>query len=255
MRRILGGVLAAMLVTLALTALTTTGAQAASVPYLSIKRVIGKSVQGRNIMAYYRGYQGATRVVVLLGQMHGDESAGINTARFTRDHLKPKPGTGVWIIPTMNPDGWAANTRQNAHGVDLNRNWPTNGWVRTSKGYRYWGGASKGSEPETKAMMAFLSKVKPTYITSIHQPLNGVGRSSYGPNFQRRLSKNLGLGIKTFGVGTPSGKVSPTLTGWYNATMGKKYAAITVEFPKSPSHAFQRWEAGRAILRAELVYQ
>jgi murein peptide amidase A len=33
-------------------------------------------------------------------------------------------GIQLWLVREMNPDGTAATTRQNAHGVDLNRNFP-----------------------------------------------------------------------------------------------------------------------------------
>ena len=33
-------------------------------------------------------------------------------------------GIDLWIVENMNPDGYAAHTRQNADGVDLNRNFP-----------------------------------------------------------------------------------------------------------------------------------
>ena len=47
----------------------------------------------------------------------------------------------IWIIPMVNPDGHEADTRYNAHGVDLNRNY---GYMPES--------ATPYSEPETRAM-------------------------------------------------------------------------------------------------------
>lgn len=47
----------------------------------------------------------------------------------------------IWIIPMVNPDGREANTRYNAHGIDLNRNY---GYMPES--------STPYSEPETQAM-------------------------------------------------------------------------------------------------------
>ena len=33
-------------------------------------------------------------------------------------------GVDLWLVPVYNPDGLAAHNRRNAHGVDLNRNYP-----------------------------------------------------------------------------------------------------------------------------------
>ncbi|MEO0198603.1 MAG: M14 family zinc carboxypeptidase [candidate division WOR-3 bacterium] len=57
----------------------------------------------------------------------------------------------IYIIPILNPDGHVVQTRQNAAGVDLNRNY---GYIK------YSAGTSPYSEPETRSMHEF-SKSKP----------------------------------------------------------------------------------------------
>lgn len=260
----LGKALAVLAVTLAVTAGTAfvvpapaartepAARVADEASYVHRNVLVGRSVRGREIRAFYRGDPAATRVLLVLGQMHGDERAGRDTVRWIWRHLRPAAGTGIWLVPTMNPDGHARRTRKNARGVDLNRNWPTSGWTRTDRGSRYHGGPRPASEPETRAMMRFLASTRPTFIASIHQPLRGIGRSSKGPSFQARLSRNLGLPRKWFGVGNPTGTVSPTLTGWYNAR--HPGVAITIEYAASPSAYFRNQRAGRGIPRAAGVY-
>ncbi|TWH04737.1 putative carboxypeptidase [Nocardioides sp. J9] len=229
---------------------SATGPAAAPGDVVTRTRLVGRSVRGRAIRAYYRGSPRAQRVLVVLGQMHGDEPAGRATATWIKNNVRPLAGTGIWVVPTMNPDGHARHTRQNARGVDLNRNWPTNGWRRTSRG-RYYSGPRRASEPETRAMMRFLADVKPAYIASIHQPLRAVGRSSKAPAWQVRLARQLRLPRRWLGVGNPSGTVSPTLTGWYN----RRYAgvAITIEYSPRPSKRYRTIVAGRGITRATRV--
>ena len=70
-----------------------------------------------------------------IGNMHGDEVVGLMMCLDMIDYLLTNYGTDprvtnivneveVWIIPTMNPDGYMSVTRYNAHGEDLNRNFP-----------------------------------------------------------------------------------------------------------------------------------
>ncbi|WP_435771290.1 M14 family zinc carboxypeptidase [Nocardioides sp. SYSU DS0651] len=226
---------------------------AGAAPYVRTSRTIGRSVKGRRIKAYYRGYEGARHVLVVLGQMHGDEKAGRATAWWVRDHVRPRPGTGIWVVPSMNPDGNARGTRRNARGVDLNRNWPTSGWSGANRGSRYWGGPRRASEPETRAMIEFLRTVKPDYIASIHQPLRAVGKHRGGIYWQRRLARNLDLPRRWLGVGNPTGTVSPTLTGWYNARFRDHGVATTIEYGARPSTRYRTVKAGRGIAAAALV--
>ncbi|WP_408897720.1 M14 family zinc carboxypeptidase [Nocardioides sp. R1-1] len=221
-------------------------------PYVETSTVIGTSARGRAIRASYRGEEGAPHVLLVIGQMHGDEKDGIATARWIRDHVRPRPGTGVWVVPTMNPDGNARGTRTNARGVDLNRNWPTSGWSGAHRGTRYWGGPRPASEPETRAMIDFLRQVKPDLIASIHQPLRAIGRGGHG-RWERRLARELDLPRRHLGVGNPAGTDSPTLTAWYDTTLGDHGAAVTVEYGARTSHRYRTRVAGRGIARAARV--
>ena len=56
------------------------------------------------------------------GASTANETAGIAVARAL-ERLSPRD-LDLWIVPDLNPDGVAAGTRHNAHGVDLNRNFP-----------------------------------------------------------------------------------------------------------------------------------
>lgn len=228
-------------------------------------QVVGLSVGGRKIVAYRKGPEVGRRTVVVLGQMHGDEPAGVATARWLRDHVPVRDDVTVWVVPTMNPDGLARGTRTNAHGVDLNRNWPMN-WRRTGRGITY-SGPRAVSEPETRAMLRFLRRVQPDFMASLHQPFGEVGLYADKPRpFQRRLARYLHLPLRGIDVGGPTtppdpdppaglqpggSDNAPTLTGWYNAHYPG--TAITVEFGRSPTRRFVRG-AGTALLRAALAY-
>src|SRR5690348_15215577 len=115
---------AALVATLAATAVIAAPvASAASGPVLGT-RLLGYSVQHRKIVAFPVGNASLRPVSVLIGEMHGDEHAGVVVARSIINGTARVQGINLWIVPTMNPDGDAMHTRRNAHHVDLNRNWP-----------------------------------------------------------------------------------------------------------------------------------
>jgi protein MpaA len=136
------------------------------------KVVVGHSVKGRAIVAYERGDSSAP-VTLVVGVIHGTEPAGLAVIRDLRRMSLPA-GVHLWLVPTVNPDGLAAGTRQNAHGVDLNRNWPA-GWKHNGVPWDgYYSGPRPMSEPENRAMRAFILRVKPELTIWYHQPLDEV---------------------------------------------------------------------------------
>ncbi len=152
---------------------------------------IGRSLRGRWIVGYERGDPSAP-VTLVVGVIHGSEPAGLAVVRRLRRMRLPE-GVHLWLVPTVNPDGLAAGTRQNADGVDLNRNWPV-GWVRNG---RPWDGNYSGprplSEPENRAVRAFILRVKPALTIWYHQPLDEVYGSDPHVAALKRYARLTGL--------------------------------------------------------------
>jgi protein MpaA len=201
--------------------------------------VIGHSAQGRPIRAWHLGTPGATKVV-LVSTMHGDEGRVSDLLTTLRDG-RPVTGVDLWVVPVYNPDGRQRHRRQNARGVDLNRNYPTS-WRRVDG--RYDSGRRPASEPETRAMMRFLSNQRPAYVVSFHQPLNGVDTPTKHPAFSRRLSHALRLPQKRFSC---HGGCHGTMTMWFNQHF--RGHAVTVEFGAHPSRRELRGPVVGRLLR------
>jgi murein peptide amidase A len=135
--------------------------------------LLGRSVAGRPILAVELGDFHSTRKVLVVGCIHGDECAG--AAVVAPLVHAPPPGTDLWVVPDLNPDGRAAGTRGNAHGVDLNRNFP---WRWT----RLLGAVDSGrrplSEPESRIAYRLLRRLRPGVSVWFHQPLDVVDDST-----------------------------------------------------------------------------
>jgi protein MpaA len=152
---------------------------------------IGRSARGRAIVAYERGNPTAPATLVV-GVIHGSEPAGLAVIRDLRTMPLPV-GVHLWLVPTINPDGLAAHTRQNAHGVDLNRNWPVDWKLNGVPWDGYYSGPRPMSEPENRAMRAFILKVKPALTIWYHQPLDEVYGSDPHVAVLKRYARLSGL--------------------------------------------------------------
>jgi hypothetical protein len=113
--------------------------------------------------------------------IHGDENLSGSVARAWMLRLQKIDPRNTWrVIPVTNPDGWKRNTRTNAKGVDLNRNFPTKNWAKEALEYwkkrmksdpRRYPGPDAESEIETKCLIKHFDEFKPDFLISVHIPL------------------------------------------------------------------------------------
>lgn len=129
----------------------------------------GKTVEGAEITAYKSEIKSPNYIHVLAG-VHGDEIEGVYLASelikvIEEDNEIDLP---LVIIPILNVDGYRSGTRLNAHGVDLNRNLPTEDWLPKFSNKLFNPGPGPLSEQENNYFVDLLEKYPPYLIISIH---------------------------------------------------------------------------------------
>ncbi|XP_070501036.1 carboxypeptidase D-like isoform X3 [Chironomus tepperi] len=151
-------------------------------PNLTALYSIGKSVQNRDLWVMvvssspYEHMLGKPDVKYI-GNIHGNEAVGrelllhliqyFMTSYYTDPYIKwLLDNTRIHIMPSMNPDGYAASRegeceggkgRGNSRGYDLNRNFPD-----------YFKANTKRTQPETDAVKDWISKIQFLLSGSLH---------------------------------------------------------------------------------------
>lgn len=168
--------------------------------------------------------------VLLMGGIHGDEYSSVSLlfkwlSKLDRYHS----GLFHWhVAPLLNPDGLLNGkaTRQNANGVDLNRNFPTHDWdelalqywrERTYENVRRYPGPTSASELETQWFIKHIEEFKPDAIIAVHAPHHLVDFD--GPHSPPKRLGNLHLRL----LGTYPGSL-----GNYGSTV-LNIPVVTVE--------------------------
>lgn len=194
----------------------------------------GTSVQGRSLTATEIGSPGAARVLLVVGCVHGNEPAGIAIAR-SLEALQPPAGTDVWVIEDLNPDGVAAGTRQNAHGVDLNRNFPYAWAPLGAPGSQQYSGPGPLSEPESAAAAQLIRRIRPAVSIWFHQAEDLVDLSGGDPAVERRYAGLVGLPAQQLT------RYPGSAVGWEN----EQFPGTTAFVVELPGGALSPGSAGR----------
>ena len=200
---------------------------------------VGHSADGRAIRPVVLGTPAAAHRVLVVGCIHGNECAGLAVTRLLVRSRAPA-GTEIVVVPDLNPDGYRRGTRQNARGVDLNRNFPSN-WARIGeRGSLQYSGPRPLSERETRYAVALVQRVRPQVTIWFHQP-QGVVRAWGGSvPTARRFAALAGVPYRS--IEWPYG----TAANWQNHRFPGT-ASFVVELPAGAVPAAQARRYVRAI--------
>jgi murein peptide amidase A len=161
----------------------------------AITTITGHSVHGVPIVARRLGHAGNGPRVLVIGAIHGNEPAGIAIVRRLR-HDADSRHVQLWSIEDLNPDGVRANTRGNAHGVDLNRNFPWRWRPRTGPGTTYYAGPGALSEPESRFARRVILQLRPDITIWFHQSESAVDSSSGSNPIEARFARRVALPLR-----------------------------------------------------------
>jgi murein peptide amidase A len=231
-------------------------------PYFLQRRTIGHSRQQIPIQAYFleprathqkplpkSGFEPFPKIDTLFfGAFHGDEPESATLLFRLIDALAQEPTLlakkPVVIVPIVNPDGLLANTRKNASGVDINRNFRTTNWESNHPEDHYYAGLAPLSEPETHAVVNLIEACKPQKIITVHTPYRLVNYD--GPNPQTQAwAEDFGR-FCNYPVEASIGYPTPGSFGsWAGLQLG--IPVITLELPEGEPHAVT-WESTQNAL-------
>jgi protein MpaA len=213
--------------------------------------LLGYSVEHRPIVAKVWN-EGAGRPALVFAAIHGDErTAGtlgeMLSARW-RDDPGKLGGNAVILIPVMNPDGYELNTRENARGVDLNRNFPE-GWKTDDKKNRD-SGAGPLSEPESAILAGLVERENPARIISIHACLKCEGVNNFdGPALE--LAREMAR-INGYPAEEEWHKETPGSFGAF-AGKSKNIPTVTLELPQVMD-SVREWEDNMLAVEAAVNF-
>jgi len=131
-------------------------------------QTLGRSVEDR--VVEYATFGRGPRTILLLGPLSG-RIANVRLVEQAAGYFQQlEQGLNdvtVVVIRNPNPDATAQAKSVNAHGVDLNRNFPSQNWQLVPGVRSYVSGKAAASEPETRLVLAALSKYQPSRVVHV----------------------------------------------------------------------------------------
>jgi murein peptide amidase A len=132
--------------------------------------VVGRSAEGRRIWLRQYGDPAFDGELLVFGCVHGDECAAQRLRPLTSLTAGcPDPGSDIYVVGNLNPDGKALGTRLNGRGVDLNRNFPAGWRPGGERGDPEFSGPMPFSEPEARLAARIVRTLRPTVTVWFHQ--------------------------------------------------------------------------------------
>ena len=209
---------------------------------------IGTSVNGRPITAYFFGNGGS--YVLYTGAIHGNEQSSKYLTQNWISELDARAGEipgskTLVVVPIVNPDGTAIGGRNNARGVNLNRNFPTHNWEKdiiTSGGRQAGeGGESAGSEPETQALMRLTQRLNPAFVVTFHSSGALVNSNDAGNSVAKGQQYASLAGYSFIPNSATTGTFGFEMTGTYEDWLLERgTAAILIELNTNTGNHFSQ---------------
>lgn len=168
---------------------------------MSLRRevVIGHTVLGRPIEAVHftpPDYARPRPPAILFGAIHGDEPVSqLMLERLADELVERPPGRDTWIVPCVNVDGMLAGSRNNANDVDLNRNFAATSWG-TARRPGYNPGAAAEDQPETRALVELIDRIKPQRLVAVHATYRMVNWDGTGEALARAMAERCGYPVE-----------------------------------------------------------
>jgi murein peptide amidase A len=181
---------------------------------------LGRSIDGRAITAVETGDFDSPAKALVVGCIHGNECAGRAVAALLVRGQAPRE-VDLWVLPNLNPDGAVAGTRGNAHGVDLNRNFP---WQWQPLSGIFYSGTKPLTEPESQIVYRLIRRVRPSISIWFHQHMSLVDESGGSVTVERRFATLVGLPLERLT------REPGSVVGWENHTIPSG-TAFVVELP------------------------
>ena len=139
--------------------------------------ILGRSTRGRPIEAVRVGDPTGRPRILVIGCVHGNECAGVAA---TRQLERARPQADLWVVHHLNPDGYALGRRQNARGVDLNRNFDSEWEPMGRRWLPEYSGPRPFSERESRIARRLILGLRPDVTIWFHQPQAVV--RAWGPS-------------------------------------------------------------------------
>jgi protein MpaA len=224
---------------------------------LGSRKVLAYSVQSRPIEGIFFGPESPiTLDTLFIGVFHGDE--GISAELLNALVVLWEQGKAVeapldfenrpvLVVPVLNPDGLAVETRVNANRVDLNRNYPTPEWEECNQDGPYYSGKAPGSEPETRLVMELIERYSPKKIITVHSPYKVINFDGPARALADAMAAKSGYEVvEDIGYPTP---------GSFGTYAGKirQISVVTLELPEDESLE-QVWKDNASSLEAAVRF-